>query len=120
MAAIEEAERLYREAMDNGGEMEAWRTQMRAQALTGVGRTEEAIEAAEAAIEMSREQGMLWAYPLSNLALARALNAAGRDGVFEALDEGERVALETRALSLLKDIRVERDRFAAVAAGSSD
>jgi adenylate cyclase len=120
LAAIEEAERLYREAMDNGGEMEAWRTQMRAQALTGVGRTEEAIEAAEAAIEMSREQGMLWAYPLSNLALARALNAAGRRGVFEALDEGERVALETRALSLLKDIRVERDRFAAVAAGSSD
>jgi class 3 adenylate cyclase/tetratricopeptide (TPR) repeat protein len=120
LAAIEEAERLYREAMDNGGEMEAWRTQMRAQALTGVGRTEEAIEAAETAIEMSREQGMLWAYPLSNLALARALNAAGRDGVFEALDEGERVALETRALSLLKDIRVERDRFAAVAAGPSD
>jgi len=120
LAAIEEAERLYREAMDNGGEMEAWRAQMRAQALTGVGRTEEAIEVAEGAIEVSREQGMLWAYPLSNLALARALHAAGRDGVFEALDEGERVALETRALSLLKDIRVERDRFAAVAAGPAD
>jgi class 3 adenylate cyclase/tetratricopeptide (TPR) repeat protein len=116
LAAIEEAERLYREAMDNGGEMEAWRTQMRAQALTGVGRTEEAIEAAEAAIEMAREQGMLWAYPIANLALARALDAAGREGVLEALAEGERVAIETRALSLLKDIRLERDRVTAVGA----
>lgn len=113
LAAIEEAERLYREAMDNGGEMAAWRAQMRSQALTGLGRVEEAIEVAEWAIATSREQGMLWAYPIANLALARALFAAGSEGVEEALDEGARVARETRALSLLRDIEAERGRLQA-------
>ena len=102
--------------MDDGGEMEAWRAQMRAQALTGVGRVEEAIEVAEGAVALSLERGMLWSYPIANLALARARFAAGRDGVFEALDEGERIALQTQALSLLNDIRTERDRLAAVGA----
>jgi adenylate cyclase len=113
LASIEEAERLYREAMDNGGEMEAWRAQMRAQALTGVGRVEEAIEAAEWAIATSRERGMLWTYPIANLALARALVAADRDGAEEALAEGERVARQTGAVSLLRDIETERDALAA-------
>ncbi len=113
LASIEEAERLYREAMDNGGEMAAWRAQMRAQALTGLGRLEEAIETAEWAIATSREQGMLWAYPIANLALARALVAAGRDGAEEALAEGARVARETRALSLLRDIETEGERIQA-------
>ncbi len=118
LASIEEAERLYREAMDNGGEMEAWRAQMRAQALTGAGRSEEAIAVAESAVEMSGERGMLWAYPIANLALARALVASGRDdGVFEALAEGERVARQTKALSLLNDIGVERERLTARAGG---
>jgi class 3 adenylate cyclase/tetratricopeptide (TPR) repeat protein len=120
LASIDEAERLYREAMDNGGEMEGWRAQMRAQALTGVGRTEEAIEVATAAVEVSRERGMLWTYPIANLALARALDAAGRDGVLEALAEGERIALQTRALSLVNDIEAERDRLAAVPASPPD
>jgi tetratricopeptide (TPR) repeat protein len=113
LASIEEAERLYRDAMDNGGEMEGWRAQMRAQALTGVGRAEEAIEVAEAAVRMSGERGMLWTYPIANLALARALSAAGREGAFEALEEGERVAERTKARSLLNDIRAERERLAA-------
>jgi len=113
LASIAEAERLYREAMDNDGEMAAWRAQMRAQALTGVGRAEEAIGVAEWAIETSREQGMLWAYPIANLALARALVAAGRDGAEAALAAGERVARQTRALSLLRDIETERDALAA-------
>jgi hypothetical protein len=52
---------------------------------------------------------MLWSYPIANLALARALVAAGRDGVAEALDEAERVAEQTGALSLLNDVRKERD-----------
>ena len=38
LEAIEESERLYREAMDNGGEMEGWRGQLRARALILVGR----------------------------------------------------------------------------------
>jgi adenylate cyclase len=113
LASIEEAECLYREAMDDGGEMETWRAQMRAQALTGVGRVEEAIEVAEWAIETSRERGMLWAYPIANLALARALVAAGREGAEEALAEGERVARQTKALSLLSDIEAEREALAA-------
>ena len=118
LASIEEAERLYREAMDNGGEMEAWRAQMRAQALTGAGRSEEAIEVAESAVAMSGERGMLWSYPIANLALARALVASGReDGVFEALAEGERVARRTKALSLLNDIEAERGRLAERAGG---
>ena len=113
LASIEEAERLYREAMDNGGEMAAWRAQMRAQALTGLGRAEEAIEVSEWAIATAREQGMLWAYPIANLALARALVAAGREGAEEALAEGARVARKTRALSLLRDIEAERERIQA-------
>jgi class 3 adenylate cyclase/tetratricopeptide (TPR) repeat protein len=113
LTSIAEAERLYREAMDNDGEMAAWRAQMRAQALTGVGRAEEAIEVAEWAVETSHEQGMLWAYPIANLALARALVAAGRDGAEAALTAGERVARKTQALSLLRDIETERDALAA-------
>ncbi|HEV7614691.1 MAG TPA: adenylate/guanylate cyclase domain-containing protein [Solirubrobacterales bacterium] len=109
LASIDEAERLYREAMDNGGEMESWRMQMRAQALTGVGRSEEGIEVAEEAVRISGERGMRWSYPIANLALARALVAAGRDGVGAALDEGERVAEQTGAKSLLRDIRRERE-----------
>ena len=35
------AERLYREAMGDGGEAEAWRAALRAEALGGVGRIEE-------------------------------------------------------------------------------
>jgi class 3 adenylate cyclase/tetratricopeptide (TPR) repeat protein len=113
LASIEEAERLYREAMDNGGEMEGWRAQMRAQALTGAGRPEEGIEVAETAVRISGERGMLWTYPIANLALARALDAAGREGAFEALADAERVASQTQALSLLHDIRAERDRLQA-------
>jgi hypothetical protein len=56
---------------------------------------------------------MLWSYPIANLALARALNAAGREGVFEALADAERVARQTKALSLLHDIQAERDRLSA-------
>ena len=113
LAAIEEAERIYREAMDNGGEMEGWRAQMRAQALTGVGRADEAIEVAQGAVRISGERGMLWTYPIANLALARALDAAGRNGAFAALEEAERVARETGALHLLSEVEAERDRLVA-------
>ena len=104
-----------REAMDNGGEMESWRKQMRAQALIGVGRAEEAIEVAEEAVRKSGDRGMLWSFPIANLVLARARVAAGRDGVREALDEAERVAEQIGATSLLNDIGKER---AALGAGA--
>ncbi|HEY0317678.1 MAG TPA: AAA family ATPase [Solirubrobacterales bacterium] len=111
LSSIEEAERLYREAMDNGGEMEAWRAQLRAQALTAAGRADEAIEVAEGAARVALERGMLWTYPVAMLALARARKAAGRDGFGEALEEAERVARETKAMSLLVEIEAEKAGF---------
>ncbi len=111
LEAIEEAERLYREAMDNGGEMEGWRGQLRARALIHVGREDEALAAAEEAARVTRERGMLWSYPVAMLTLARARAATGVDGVAEAFEESERVARETGATTLLEDIRVERDQL---------
>ena len=109
--SIEASERLYREAMDNGGEMEGWRGQLRARALVMVGREEEALEVAEKAARISREREMLWSYPVAMLTLARARAAAGVDGVDEAFDEAERVARETGATTLLMDIEAEREQL---------
>jgi hypothetical protein len=97
--------------MDNGGEMEGWRGQLRARALILVGREEEALEAAEEAARVCRERGMLWTYPVAMLTLARARAAAGVDGVDEAFEESERVARETGATTLLEDIKVEREQL---------
>jgi adenylate cyclase len=109
LESIEESERLYRELMDDGGEMAGWRSHLRSQALREVGRVEEAVEAAEWAAETSRSRGLLWTYPAAMLALTRALTAAGRPGALEALAEAERVALETGAETLMIDITAERE-----------
>lgn len=109
LASIEESERLYRELMDEGGEMAGWRAHLRSQALREVGRVEEAIEAAEWAAETSRSRGLLWTYPAAMLALSRALTAAGRPGALEALSEAERVARETGAETLMIDLAAERE-----------
>jgi tetratricopeptide (TPR) repeat protein len=111
LESIEESERLYREAMDNGGEMEGWRGQLRARALVQVGREEEAVEVAEQAAKVARERGMLWSYPVAVLTLARARTAAGVEGANEAFEEAERVARETGAVTLLEDIRAEREQL---------
>jgi class 3 adenylate cyclase/tetratricopeptide (TPR) repeat protein len=111
LEAIEESERLYQEAMDNRGEMDGWRGQLRARALTMVGRKDEALEVAEAAARVSRERGMLWSYPVAMLTLARARAAAGAEGVNEAFEEAERVARETGATTLLMDIAAEREQL---------
>jgi adenylate cyclase len=110
LESIEASERLYREAMDNGGEMEGWRGQLRARALVLVGREEEALEVAEAAACVTREREMLWSYPVAMLTLARARAAVGVDGVDEAFNEAERVARETGATTLLMDIAAEREQ----------
>ncbi len=78
LEAIEEAERVYREAMHSGGELEAWRASVRAEALTGVGRAAEAAELGRWASEVARERGILWSLPLTLLATARAHLAGGR------------------------------------------
>ena len=110
LESIEEAEQMYREAMDVGGEMEAWRGALRCQALRGAGRTEEAIELGRWAAETSRERGLRWSLPIALLALGRALIEEGRhEEALEALGEGAEVARDTRALSLLVDIEAERE-----------
>jgi class 3 adenylate cyclase/tetratricopeptide (TPR) repeat protein len=110
--SMEAAERLYREAMGNGGEMEAWRGSIRARALAGLGRGEEAIEVASGAVESAREHEMLWALPLALLALAQARAAVGAEGVEEALDEATVVAEETDAQMALQTIEQEREALA--------
>jgi class 3 adenylate cyclase/tetratricopeptide (TPR) repeat protein len=115
LESIEASERLYREAMDNGGEMEGWRGQLRARALVLVGREEEALEVAEEAARVTREREMLWSYPVAMLTLARARAAAGADGVEEAFEEAARVARETGATTLLMDIAAEREQIGSCA-----
>ena len=111
--SLETAERIYREAMDNGGEMEAWRAALRARALAGVGRTDEAIALATEAAEMARERGMLWSLPLAILAVARARAAAGDPDVDGVLDEAAAIARETGAVTTLASIEDERSALAA-------
>ncbi len=113
LESFDEAERLHREAMDGGDEQEAWRGAVRAEALTGVGRTHEAIELAAWAAEVARERELLWSLPLALLALGRARAAAGAPGAREALDEATAVTEETGAITTLSSIEEERDRLAA-------
>jgi adenylate cyclase len=113
LEAIEESERIYREAMDGGGEMEAWRAAVRAEALVGVGRAEEAVELARWASDVARERGMRWSLPTCLNALALARIAAGAEGAAEALDEGAEVAGQTGAARSLETIEETRGRLAA-------
>jgi class 3 adenylate cyclase/tetratricopeptide (TPR) repeat protein len=111
--SFEEAERVYRDAVPDGDEMEAWRDSLRAQALAGVGRTEEGVELAERAARVARERGLRWSLPLALLATARTRAAAGTGGVNEALDEAAAIAEETGALTNLSSIEEEREALAA-------
>jgi class 3 adenylate cyclase/tetratricopeptide (TPR) repeat protein len=110
---FEEAERLHREAMDGGDEQEAWRAAVRAGALTGVGRAEEAVELSTWAAEVARKRELRWSLPLALLALARARASAGADGVEQALDEAAAVATETGSMTTLDAVAAERDALAA-------
>jgi class 3 adenylate cyclase/tetratricopeptide (TPR) repeat protein len=109
LEAIEEGDRIYREAMGGGGESAPWRATVRAQALLGLGRADEALEAAEWAADMARATGMLWPLPRALRVLAAARAAAGRDGAREALEEAAAVAAETGALATLREVREERE-----------
>jgi class 3 adenylate cyclase/tetratricopeptide (TPR) repeat protein len=111
--SIEEADLIYREAMKIGGEMEGWRSQLRANALIGVGRTEEAVTEAEWAVRVSRERGLLWSLPIALLALGRARHAAGQAGAAEALSEALDVARQTNALTCVVEIEAEREVLAS-------
>jgi class 3 adenylate cyclase/tetratricopeptide (TPR) repeat protein len=109
LKSMDDAEAVYRAAMDNGGEMEAWRAALRAEALTGVGRAEEAIALAEWAADIAEERGMLWSQPLALLAAARARIAAGREGALEVLDQAAAIAEDTGAVTTLEAIDEERN-----------
>lgn len=115
LATIEEADKIYRDAMKIGGEMEGWRSQMRASALCGLGRTAEAAEEAERAVAVSRERGLHWSLPLALLALGRARHAGELGGAEEALVEAAEVAERTNALACLADIEAEREAMASAA-----
>jgi class 3 adenylate cyclase/tetratricopeptide (TPR) repeat protein len=115
LRSLEEAERVYRAAIDGGDEMECWRAGLRAEALTEVGRTGEAVALAEWASDVARERGMLWSLPLALRALALARDASGIEGVHEALDEAAEVAERTGAMTSLRGIEEARDRLTASA-----
>ncbi len=117
LGSFEEAEGLYREAMYSGDEQEAWRAAVRAEALTGVGRTGEAIELATWAVEVARARELRWSLPLALLALSHSRATEGDpDGAREALDEAAAIAKETGAVSTLNAIEEGR---AALTASSS-
>jgi class 3 adenylate cyclase/tetratricopeptide (TPR) repeat protein len=111
--SFEEAERLHREAMDTGDELEAWRDAVRAEALRGLGRADEAVELAARAAEVAAKRELRWSLPLALLALARARAAGGGAGVSEALDEAAAVATETGSLTTLDAVEAERDALTA-------
>ena len=115
LESLEEAERVYRSAIPGGDEMECWRAGLRAEALTGVGRPEEAVELMQWASEVARERGMLWSLPLTLRALAVARDAAGRDGAREALDEAAAVARRTGAAINLQGVEEAREAIGAEA-----
>ena len=109
LEAIEQADRGYREAMGSGGEVEAWRGCLRAQALLGLGREEEAQRQAEAAIEAARRRGLNWSLPFCLHTLARIRASCGEPGVAEALDEATEIAERQGFLSLLERLEADRE-----------
>ncbi|MGH2983176.1 MAG: adenylate/guanylate cyclase domain-containing protein [Solirubrobacterales bacterium] len=115
--AIERAERLYRDAMGTGGEAEAWRGALHAQALLGVGKVQEALERAEGAAAIARDRGMRWALPRALRALGEVRAAAGKAaGAREAFDEAAEVARETGSKVELDAIEAARHSIPAARA----
>ncbi|HEV7401012.1 MAG TPA: adenylate/guanylate cyclase domain-containing protein [Solirubrobacterales bacterium] len=108
LETIELSDRTYREAMNAGGEGEAWRGTLRARALLGAGRVEEALAQAEEATGTSRERGMYWQLPGALLTLAQARVAAGTSGAKEALAEASAICERLDHRTTLSKIEAER------------
>ena len=106
---VERGDRLYREAMGNGGEAEALRTALIAEALLALGRVPEALKRAEQAAAVARERALLWSLPRALRVLARARIASDEPGVEEALAEAEEVATRSGHAIELDAIRAIRD-----------
>jgi class 3 adenylate cyclase/tetratricopeptide (TPR) repeat protein len=109
LETIDLANRLYLEAMSNGGEQEAWRGTLRARALVGLGRTAEGVEHAEWAVDIARSRGMGWQLPLALHALAFARAADGAPGVEEAIGEASELGERLGHRLLLRKIAADPD-----------
>lgn len=109
LETIDLANRLYLEAMSNGGEQEAWRGSLRARALVGLGRTAEGVEHAEWAVDIARSRGMGWQLPLALHALAAARAADGAPGVEDAIGEASELGERLGHRLLLRKIAADPD-----------
>jgi tetratricopeptide (TPR) repeat protein len=113
LKTVELSDRLYREAMGSGGETEAWRSTLRARALLGLDRTEEALEEAEWAARTAERRAMGWQIPSALHTLAQARAAAGAPGVEETLKMAAETATRRGHLMTLNRIEAERDELVA-------
>jgi tetratricopeptide (TPR) repeat protein len=111
---VELSDRIFREAMNAGGEGEAWRGTLRARALLGCGRETEALAQAEQASEVARERGMNWQLPGALHTLAQSRAATGSAGVEQALEEA--TALCERLDHRMTLRKIDADRAALTAA----
>jgi class 3 adenylate cyclase len=89
---VERADRDYRTAIGSGGETEAWRGTLRARALLGCGRVEEAIAAAAGAAAIARRREMNWQLPVALHVLGGAQAVAGDPAAAATLDEAAAAA----------------------------
>jgi class 3 adenylate cyclase/tetratricopeptide (TPR) repeat protein len=117
LEAIERSESIYREGMGSGGESEGWRATLRARALLGTGRAEEALAEAERAVECARRRGMNWQLPPALLVLAEARAGSGSAGILEALEEATAVAERHEHRLAATRIEARREALLAAAAG---
>jgi tetratricopeptide (TPR) repeat protein len=116
LESVEEADRLYLSAMGVGGEMEGWRLSLRSECLRGLGRTEEALDAAERAVASCEARGINWggSQALHALGQARAANGDA-DGAEQAFQAAIEMATENGALVLIERIEEHRRELAAEA-----
>ena len=114
LEAVEQAESGYREARGAGSETEGWRATLRARALLGLERPEDALAVIEPASAEGRRRGLNWQLPPTLLTLAQARAALGMPGVAEALDEATAIATDRGQTMSLERIEAER---AALSAG---
>jgi tetratricopeptide (TPR) repeat protein len=113
LETIENADQLYRAAMGAGGETEAWRAILRARALLGVGRTDDALAQAEWATDTAQRREMGWQIPSALHTLAQARSAAGALEITETLDAAAAAARGLGHLMTLNRIEEDAERLAA-------
>jgi len=113
LETTERADQAYREAMGSGGETEAWRATLRARALLGAGRVEQALEEAEWATDTAKRREMGWQIPTALHVLAQTRAAAGLPGVEKALDAAAEEAASRGHLMTLQRIEFDRATLSA-------